>query len=610
MSFKKMATIVLAMSISLNCIATGFANTKFDDVKDHWAENEIKEFIDAGYISGYEDGSFKPNKKITRAEFVSFTNKVFGFKDISDIQFTDVTSKDWFYTEVKRAVKAGYINGYEDNTFRPNDEITRQEIANIITSIHKRKDSNFDKIRNFKDVNKISEWAKSSVEGAVENKYMSGYEDNTFRPRDGATRAEAVSTLSRVPSLVNQKAGTLLIEKDDYKLEKYEPREGTYLGAYILQDELINADMSTFEKLTGKKHASYFAYLGYKTGSVERTKKWMEEVKANGSIPHLAVEPNNGLDVVVEDEYLINLAKMFGELDIPIYLRFASEMNGDWVAWNGDPAKYIEKWRLVHDVMEKYAPKVMMLWTPFTTPQNSIMSYYPGDEYVDWVGVNVYNVVYHNNSLNQPAMHEDPLELLDYVYDTFSARKPIQISEYGATHYTITDDKYYVDFAIEKIERMYSGIWEKYPRIKSIFYFDVNNLVNAPEGRKINNYAITDEPRITEAYKKIISNKSFLDHIKPNEAGKTNNEIFTFADEIVQINNVKYINMENAKTILGGNVEYSKGKVKYSLKGKVYTFDACKENKYTKFVSLESFAKQLGYKIEKRGSSDTLILKK
>src|SRR5699024_4131497 len=143
----------------------------------------------------------------------------------------------------------------------------------------------------------------------------------------------------------------------------------------------------------------------------------------------------------------------------------------------GNPDKYIEKWKLVHDVMEKYAPKVMMLWTPFTTPQNSIMKYYPGDEYVDWVGVNVYNVVYHNNRLDQTAMHEDPLDLLDNVYDTFSARKPIQISEYGVTHYTITDDKYYVDFAIEKITRMYAGIYEKYPRIKSIFYFDVNNLV-------------------------------------------------------------------------------------------------------------------------------------
>jgi beta-mannanase len=78
-----------------------------------------------------------------------------------------------------------------------------------------------------------------------------------------------------------------------------------------------------------------------------------------------------------------------------------------------------------------------------------MMSYYPGDQYVDWVGVNIYNVMYHNNNIQQRADQEDPLELLDYVYKTFSYRKPIQISEFGATHYTVTDQQYHVQFAIK-----------------------------------------------------------------------------------------------------------------------------------------------------------------
>lgn len=607
---KKIVSILFTTIIAMNSLIASFANDTINDIEGHWAELYIKDFVNKGYINGYENNTFNPNGKITRAEFISMINKVFEFNEVVDISFNDINQEQWFYEDVKKAVKAGYINGYGDNTFRPYNEITREEIAVIITNIHNCKDKNYDKIRKYKDVSKISDWAKSSIEGAVEKKYIEGYEDNTLRPKSSTTRGEAVVILSRLPRLINEKAGTILIEKDNYVLGKYEPREGTYLGAYILQDELINADMNTFENLTGKKHASYFAYLGYKTGDVEKTKKWMEEVKANGSIPHLALEPNNGLDVVKEDDYLIDLAKMFGELDIPIYLRFASEMNGDWVAWNGDPNKYIEKWKLVHDVMEKYAPKVMMLWTPFTTPQNSIMKYYPGDEYVDWVGVNVYNVVYHNNRLDQPAMHEDPLELLDYVYDTFSARKPIQISEYGATHYTITDDKYYVDFAISKITRMYEGIYEKYPRIKSIFYFDVNNLINAPEGRKINNYAITDEPRITKAYKDLISSNNFLDHIKPDESGKIDKEIFTLADEILEINNTKYINIHNINTILGGDLEIANNLVKYSLNNKEYILGLYKHKNNKYFVKLDDFSKNLGYKIENRGTSETLVLKK
>ena len=99
--------------------------------------------------------------------------------------------------------------------------------------------------------------------------------------------------------------GTVLIEKNNYILGKYEPREGTYLGSYILQDKVVNADMDKFESLTGKKHASYFFYLGYRTGDLEKNKKWMKEVKANGSIPHVALEPNNGLEHVKKDEYLV-----------------------------------------------------------------------------------------------------------------------------------------------------------------------------------------------------------------------------------------------------------------------------------------------------------------
>ena len=55
----------------------------------------------------------------------------------------------------------------------------------------------------------------------------------------------------------------ILIENDGYKLAKYEPRQGLYIGAYVLQDSLINYDMAKFNELTGKKHASFFRYVGY-----------------------------------------------------------------------------------------------------------------------------------------------------------------------------------------------------------------------------------------------------------------------------------------------------------------------------------------------------------
>jgi len=364
----------------------------------------------------------------------------------------------------------------------------------------------------------------------------------------------------------------VLIEVDDYKLSKYEPKKGVYLGAYVYQDTLINGDMKKFNELTGKKHASFFIYVGYGSPFPQ---KWIDQLKEVGAAAHIAFEPNNGLDQVKDDQYLRNFARKLKESGIPVFLRFASEMNGDWTAYSGDPKKYIEKWRLVHDVMEEEAPNVMMVWTVFTFPQSNILAYYPGDEYVDWVGVNIYNVVYHNNNIKLKADHEDPLELLNYVYDTFSERKPIQISEFGATHYTITDGKYYVDFAIEKITRMYNGLKTKYPRVKSIFYFDVNNLINAPSGRRINNYAITDDERILKTYSNLISDPYFLSDVGPNLEGTVNKEFMVVKDGILVLNGKTFVSSSVLKKYMKAKVFWDSQNNKLTLLkgGNTITFD-------------------------------------
>ncbi|WP_422449183.1 glycoside hydrolase family 26 protein [Thermoanaerobacterium sp. DL9XJH110] len=328
------------------------------------------------------------------------------------------------------------------------------------------------------------------------------------------------------PGIVRPADYRVFFQKD-YRLAKYEPEKGAYAGAYVLQDAYINYSMKKFNELTGKKHAAFFRYVGYGQPFPE---EWVKQVISAGAAPHIAFEPNQGLDGVKDDEYLRGFARAAARTGVPIFLRYASEMNGAWPRYTGDPEKYIQKWRLVHDVMEEEAPNVMMVWTVFTFPQKTIPLYYPGDEYVDWVGVNIYNVVYHNNDIKQKADHEDPLELLNFVYDMFGDRKPIQISEYGATHYSVTDDRDHIEFAKSKIERMYTGLARWYPRVKAIFYFDVNNLLNAPQGRKINNYAITDNEEVLNTYKKVIADAHFLTEVKENREGQTVPQLFNAKD--------------------------------------------------------------------------------
>ncbi|WP_346046391.1 S-layer homology domain-containing protein, partial [Paraclostridium tenue] len=171
---------------------------EFNDVEGHWAEKTIKLFVEKGFINGYEDKTFKPDNSMTRAEFVKVVNKVFGYNQMGTEQFDDVNESDWFYSDICIGINIGYIKGKSKDKFAPNDNITRQEVAMILTNIMNNKDSNLDKLNLFKDGHQTDEWAKSSVEGAIESGYLNGYEDKTIRAKGNITRAEAISMLSRV----------------------------------------------------------------------------------------------------------------------------------------------------------------------------------------------------------------------------------------------------------------------------------------------------------------------------------------------------------------------------------------------------------------------------
>jgi|GEM_PF-1950818 len=298
-----------------------------------------------------------------------------------------------------------------------------------------------------------------------------------------------------------------------YTNAKYEPVKGVYLGAYIDQAYWIKRDIKAFNERVGKKHASFFRYVTYGQPFPE---KWVAEVVAAGAVPQIAWEPNKGLEHVQDDEYLRSFARQAGETGVPIFLRYASEMNGDWCAYSGDPELYIEKWRLVHRVMEEEAPNVAMVWTVFTNPQGNILQYYPGDEYVDWVGVNVYSVLYYNANPETPSLVRDPIELLDFVYKNFSERKPIHISEWAAVNYTVADNKDHGDFAREMIRRMYEGIKKERPRVKAIYYFDANIMETAPAGRRIRDYSVSRKDEILKTYQEIISDDYYLSAVKDN----------------------------------------------------------------------------------------------
>ena len=195
---KKRLTLIVLLLIGLLMPSSLFAKS-FSDTKGHWAEKTIKYCVDKGYISGYPDGTFKPNKPITKAEYYTITNLTNPDKVNSEATaentFKDVNEKDWFYEEVQKGILMGYVeNDVEE--LNPNEAITREDAVRIF-SFNKGWPANEGPLSRFTDKDLITQKYRGLVGAAVENKILSGYPDGTFKPQNSLTRAEVVTLIAR-----------------------------------------------------------------------------------------------------------------------------------------------------------------------------------------------------------------------------------------------------------------------------------------------------------------------------------------------------------------------------------------------------------------------------
>jgi N-acetylmuramoyl-L-alanine amidase len=165
------------------------SKTTFADISNHWAESDITSAFEKGYVNGYENGTFKPNNAITRAEFIKLLYTIFGNDNSSDVSFADVSGREWYYSYIKWGVANGLVNGYADNTFRADKEITREEAAVILNRCVKL--SATGNGTEFKDTASIAAWAKDSVAKISEAGIIQGDSNGYFNPKKTLTRAEA-----------------------------------------------------------------------------------------------------------------------------------------------------------------------------------------------------------------------------------------------------------------------------------------------------------------------------------------------------------------------------------------------------------------------------------
>ena len=170
----------------------------FTDVsQDYWAYSQIQDFVKKGYIEGYGDNTFRPQGPIKRNEFVKIFNKVFGLTNKSGIVFDD-TKDNWAKDEIDIAVTNGVAQGIGANKFEPEEYITREAAVKMLANYMKIEDKNHDKIKRFPDYNEISDWARDAFEGNFEKGYIQGTDEGKLAPKNNITRAEVVTLLGRV----------------------------------------------------------------------------------------------------------------------------------------------------------------------------------------------------------------------------------------------------------------------------------------------------------------------------------------------------------------------------------------------------------------------------
>jgi uncharacterized membrane protein len=285
-------------------------------------------------------------------------------------------------------------------------------------------------------------------------------------------------------------------------LAKFEPADGlTYMGVGTRVGE-FNA-FNIFVNDTGRYPALRLSFYSWGVDFPVNPNynDSLTPIYQQGMIPVVTWEPFSvSLAAIAngsQDAYInswAQSAKTFGQ---PMFLRFAHEMNGYWYPWGGDPAAYIAAWRHIYNVFQAAgATNVAFVWCPnWQSSGPGYMSYYPGDAYVDWVGVDLYN---------WPRWPRTFDFMVSNFYSDFSGRKPIMIGEVASAQNFAPDPGFENPAAQNKaqwITDMFNAMNTKYPAIKAYLWFNV---------LKETDWRVQSSPQSLAAFNAAIQNPRYL----------------------------------------------------------------------------------------------------
>ncbi|MBE7036989.1 MAG: hypothetical protein E7403_06825, partial [Ruminococcaceae bacterium] len=229
--------------------------------------------------------------------------------------------------------------------------------------------------------------------------------------------------------------------------------------------------------------------------------------------------PREGTDIAnirQMESYLKSISDLFKKYpNVPIYLRFAAEFD----VWDNkaEPRQYIEAFRYVTNYIKSKNANVAMVWSP---AQESSMyvnrdDYYPGDEYVDWVGVSLYAQKYFQGNPNakkddeilfKTGVNSDPVVAIKNLVETYGNRKPIMISESGCGHKMVKSGENTETFAIRRLQEYLSYLPMVYPQIKVMAYFDAH----VTSDKEKSDYRLSSNANLQQEYLRLVKQPRFI----------------------------------------------------------------------------------------------------
>lgn len=200
-----LALLLLVPSPALGAAGTGKDDNSagqqqavtIPDYAAHWAAGDLQTWVDKGLLTGYGNGVFKPDQSITRAEWVTLVNRVFNLQSAAAVNgFSDVEQGGAYYSEIMKALSAGYVSGYSDGTFRPKQTVSRQEAAVMLYRLFRLDAAAAG--AGPQDALALPEWSREAVNTLLSGGFLSGYEDGSFKGGRPVTRAEAIRMIGKL----------------------------------------------------------------------------------------------------------------------------------------------------------------------------------------------------------------------------------------------------------------------------------------------------------------------------------------------------------------------------------------------------------------------------